>query len=91
MPILSIFIVGLVFRNVHANAGISAVIFGVFLYGVLSFEFSPFHAPFGLHYIHLMFITLISCVSMALLINKVFYKQNAELAWGSDDGLIQES
>jgi SSS family solute:Na+ symporter len=91
MPILSIFIVGLVFRNVHANAGIIAVIFGVFLYGALSFEFSPFHAPFGLHYIHLMFVTLISCVSIALLINKVFYKQNAELAWGSDDGLIQES
>jgi SSS family solute:Na+ symporter len=91
MPILSIFIVGLVFRNVHANAGIIAVIFGVFLYGSLSFEFSPLYAPFGLHYIHLMFITLISCVSVALLINKVFYKQSAEFAWGSDDGLIQES
>ncbi|MBU3004457.1 SLC5 family protein [Paraglaciecola arctica] len=91
MPILSIFIVGLVFRNVHANAGIIAVIFGVFLYGSLSFEFSPWHAPFDLHYIHLMFVTLISCVIMALLINKVFYKQSAELAWGSNDGLIQES
>lgn len=89
MPILSIFIVGLVFRNVHANAGIIAVIFGVFLYGSLSFEFSPIHAPFGLHYIHLMFVTLVSCVSAALLINKVIYKQNAELAWGSDDGLVQ--
>lgn len=91
MPILSIFIVGLVFRNVHANAGIIAVIFGVFLYGSLSFEFSPWHAPFDLHYIHLMFVTLISSVIMALLINKVFYKQSAELAWGSNDGLIQES
>jgi len=91
MPILSIFIVGLVFRNVHANAGIIAVIFGVFLYGSLTFEFSPIHMTETLHYIHLMFVTLISCVSMALLINKVFYKQNAELAWGSDDGLIQES
>ncbi|MBL4631034.1 MAG: SLC5 family protein [Paraglaciecola sp.] len=91
MPILSIFIVGLVFKNVHANAGIIAVIFGVFLYGLLSFEFSPWHAPFGLHYIHLMFITLISCVSIALLINKVIFKQNAELSWGRDDGLIQES
>lgn len=91
MPILSIFVVGLVFRNVHANAGIIAVIFGVFLYGSLSFEFSPWHAPFDLHYIHLMFVTLISCVIMALLINKIFYKQSAELAWGSNDGLIQES
>jgi SSS family solute:Na+ symporter len=91
MPILSIFIVGLVFRNVHANAGIAAVLFGVFLYGSLSFEFSPFHAPFGLHYIHLMFVTLVSCVSMALLINKVVYSQNAELAWGSDDGMEKPS
>jgi SSS family solute:Na+ symporter len=89
MPILSIFIVGLVFRNVHANAGIFAVIFGVFLYGFLSFDFSPIHAPFGLHYIHLMFVTLVSCVSMALLVNKVVFKQSAEFAWGSDDGLEQ--
>jgi SSS family solute:Na+ symporter len=89
MPILSIFIVGLAFKNVHANAGIAAVFFGVFLYGALSFEFSPFHAPFGLHYIHLMFVTLISCVSVALLINKFVYSQKAELAWGSDDGLVQ--
>ncbi|MFT5675146.1 MAG: SSS family solute:Na+ symporter [Paraglaciecola sp.] len=91
MPILSIFVVGLVFRNVHANAGIIAVVFGVFLYGALSFEFSPFHAPFGLHYIHLMFFTLISCVSVALLINKLYFKQSAEFAWGSDDGLESPS
>jgi SSS family solute:Na+ symporter len=88
---LSVFIVGLLFRNVQANAAIVAVIFGVFLYAALSFEFSPIHAPFGLHYIHLMFVTLVSCVTMALLINKLFYKQSAELAWGSDDGLIKVS
>lgn len=81
MPILSVFIVGLAFKNVHANAAISAVIFGVLLYGALSFEFSPIHAPFGLHYIHLMFITLISCVSVALLINRIIYGQKAELSW----------
>jgi SSS family solute:Na+ symporter len=34
---------------------------------------------------------LISCVSVALLINKLYFKQSAEFAWGSDDGLIQES
>jgi solute:Na+ symporter, SSS family len=61
----------------------------VFLYGFLSFDFSPIHAPFGLHYIHLMFVTLVSCVSMALLVNKVVFKQSAEFAWGSDDGLEQ--
>ena len=81
MPILSIFIVGLLFKGVHANAGIAAVFFGVLLYGSLSFEFSPFHAPFGLHYIHLMFITLISCVSFALLINRFVFKNKASLAF----------
>ncbi|MDU0355216.1 SLC5 family protein [Paraglaciecola aquimarina] len=83
MPILSIFIVGLGFKNVQAGAGITAVIFGVVLYALLSFEFSPFHAPFGLHYIHLMFITLISCVSVALLINKFVYGQRAQLSWAN--------
>ncbi len=91
MPILSIFVVGLVFKNVHANAGIFAVIFGVILYGLLSFEFSPVHAPFGLHYIHLMFITLISCVSVALLVNKVYFKQKAELSWAANDPAPAES
>ncbi|MDM7859226.1 SLC5 family protein [Alteromonas sp. ASW11-36] len=75
MPILSVFILGLVFKNVHAHAGIFSVIFGVALYALLSFEGSPIHAPFGLHFIHLMFITLISCVSLSLLLNWLVYKQ----------------
>tara|TARA_R110001583_G_scaffold561_14_gene5062 strand:- start:20832 stop:22289 length:1458 start_codon:yes stop_codon:yes gene_type:complete len=81
MPILSIFIVGLLFKGVHANAGIAAVFFGVILYGSLSFEFSPFHAPFGLHYIHLMFVTLISCICFALLVNRFIFKNKASLAF----------
>jgi SSS family solute:Na+ symporter len=87
MPILSIFIVGLLFKNVHANAGIAAVVFGVLLYGAMSFEFSPIHQPFGLHYIHLMFITLISCVCLALVINKIVFKQSAGLSWANDNVL----
>ncbi|WP_395339132.1 SLC5 family protein [Ningiella sp. W23] len=83
MPILSIFIVGLAFKNVNANAGIFAVLFGVLLYGAMSFEFSPMHAPFDLHYIHLMFITLISSVSVALLINRVVFKQRASFSWAN--------
>lgn len=81
MPILSVFIIGLFFQNVHANAAIISVLFGVFLYGAMSFEFSPFYAPFGLHYIHLMFITLISCVAVALLLNKVIFGQKAQITW----------
>jgi SSS family solute:Na+ symporter len=88
MPILSIFVVGLAFKNVNANAGIVAVLFGVLLYGSLSFEFSPFHAPFGLHYIHLMFITLICCVGMALLVNRVVFGQKAEISWANNDQVI---
>lgn len=87
MPILSIFIVGLLFRGVHANAGIAAVFFGVLLYGSLSFEFSPFHAPFGLHYIHLMFVTLIACVSFALLINRFVFKNKASFAFTKESAL----
>lgn len=83
MPILSIFIVGLLFQNVEAKAGIAAVIFGVALYGYFSFV----HAPFGLHYIHLMLVTLICCVTVALLVNRVIFGQRAKLAWGSSDGL----
>ncbi|MBF7074217.1 SLC5 family protein [Glaciecola sp. MH2013] len=83
MPILSVFAVGLLFKNVHANAAIVAVAFGVLFYGAMSFEFSPLHAPFGLHYIHLMFITLISCVSVALAVNAIVFKQKPVLSWAN--------
>ena len=74
MPILSIFIVGLLFNNVNANAGIFSVIFGVLLYAYFSFV----HAPFGLHYIHLMLVTLICCIALALATNRLVFKQKAQ-------------
>lgn len=83
MPILSVFVVGLLFKNVQANAAIVAVLFGVVFYGLVSFPISPLHAPFGLHYIHLMFITLIACVTIALLINKLVYRQSPVLSWAN--------
>ncbi|MGY0641486.1 MAG: sodium:solute symporter family transporter, partial [Paraglaciecola chathamensis] len=89
MPILSIFVVGLVFKDVDARAGIAAVIFGVLLYGSLTFDFSPVYTT--LHYIHLMPITLVSCISFALFINRFVLGQRAKLAWGSNDGLEAES
>ena len=85
MPILSIFVVGLVFKDVDARAGIAAVIFGVLLYGSLTFDFSPVYTT--LHYIHLMPITLVSCISFALFINRFVLGQRAKLAWGSNDGI----
>lgn len=79
MPILSIFIVGLLFNNVHAKAGIIAVIFGVALYAYFSFV----HKPFDLHYIHLMCVTLFSCIAVALAVNRVAFGQKAEAAYSS--------
>ncbi|MBU2876675.1 MULTISPECIES: SLC5 family protein [Aliiglaciecola] len=81
MPILSVFILGLAFKNVHAGAGIFSVVFGVILYASVSFEFSPIYAPFDLHYIHLMFITLVSCLTLSLLLNWAVYGQRPAIQW----------
>jgi SSS family solute:Na+ symporter len=68
MPILSAFIVGLLFRGVAAGAAITAVVLGVALYGFFSFVWSPFH------YIHMMFFTVVFCVVSALLVSKLWFK-----------------
>lgn len=71
MPILSTFLVGLLFKNVDPRAMIAAVVSGTVLYGVFSFAWSPFH------YIHLMFITLIFCVALALIVNQFIFGRRA--------------
>lgn len=73
MPILSVFAVGLLFRGVDARAAILAVIFGVALYAVFTFSWTP------LHYIHLMFITFFLCVGVALGANKLLFGGSATL------------
>ena len=88
MPILSVFILGLAFKNVHAIPGIFSVIFGVILYALLSFEWSPIYALFGLHYIHLMFFTLVSCISAALLLNWMLYGQKPTIQWVGKEKVI---
>jgi SSS family solute:Na+ symporter len=65
MPILSAFIVGLVFKGVKAEAVMVALAFGVALYAMFTFLWTP------LHYIHLMVITLFSCIAIALLLNRL--------------------
>lgn len=72
MPILSTFLVGLLFKNVDPKAMTISVVSGTVLYGIFSFAWSPFH------YIHLMFITLIFCVVWALVINKLMFGKSAE-------------
>ncbi|MAZ86695.1 MAG: SLC5 family protein [Cellvibrionaceae bacterium] len=73
MPILSIFIVGLLFKNVEAMAGMIAVVLGVLIYAFFSFVWSP------VHYIHMMLVTLVLCVIIALTINRWVYGNRAEL------------
>ena len=82
MPILSAFIVGLLFRGVNANAVIISTLFGVGLYalflnvwpaeGVLG----PREARNGL-YIHFMALTLFGSIAVALLLNRVVFGQRA--------------
>ena len=77
MPILSAFIVGLLFNDVDSRAAIIAVILGVILYGFFSFVWTP------LHYIHLMFITLLCCVAMALGISRLVFGTRPRLLSGA--------
>lgn len=67
MPILSAFIVGLLFRDVAAGAAIAAVVLGVLLYAFFSFVWAP------LHYIHMMFFTVLFCVVAALVISRLAF------------------
>ena len=75
MPILSAFIVGLLFRDVDARAAIAAVLFGILLYAFFTFV----HAPFGLHYIHLMFATLWLSIGFSLSVNRLVFGKRATL------------
>ncbi|MCL1079112.1 solute:sodium symporter family transporter [Parashewanella spongiae] len=72
MPILSAFITGLLFRNIDGRSIVIAVLFGIGLYALFTWVWTP------LHYIHLMFITLCLSVTFALTINKMLFNQKAE-------------
>ena len=76
MPILSAFILGLAFRNVDARAAMTAVVFGVALYAVFTFVWTP------IHYIHLMLVTLIACVSVGLAVNRWIFGRRAGIGLG---------
>jgi SSS family solute:Na+ symporter len=81
MPILSAFIVGLLFKNVDARAVIISVICGVaFYYWMLmplAENASLATQNVRLHYIHLMAINLIAMVVLALSLNRTVFKQRA--------------
>jgi len=75
MPVLSAFITGLLFKNISPKAVIASLVFGAALYGSLTFGWSAWHSiasetrPEPWHYLHLMAITVASCVGFALLVN----------------------
>lgn len=73
MPILSAFIVGLMFRNVDARAVMGAVVFGTLLYAGFTFVWTP------THYIHLMVVTLGACVAFALSVNRLVFGKRVTL------------
>lgn len=77
MPILSAFITGLLFRNVDARAVIATLGFGACLYGFFTFVWTP------LHFLHLMFITVWSCVAFALALNRVAFGRRAAFVLGT--------
>ncbi|TPG22601.1 SLC5 family protein [Sphingomonas koreensis] len=75
MPVLSVFIVGLLFRNVDARAAIAGLIFGIGLYAVFTFAWTP------IHYIHLMTVTLFASVGFALAVNRFAFDNTAVPIW----------
>ncbi|MEM7220817.1 MAG: SLC5 family protein [Pseudomonadota bacterium] len=76
MPILSAFVVGLLFRDVDARAAMAGVALGVLFYGYLTLQLQPFH------YIHCMFATLLFSIGVALASNRLLFGRRATLAFG---------
>lgn len=77
MPILSAFIVGLLFRGVAARSAIAGVVWGIGLYALFTFEES-FAAAVGIHYIDFMVVTLFTSVAAALAFNRFALGRRAE-------------
>ena len=60
MPVLASFIVAIFVRGANATAIRIALVFGVVLYAVFTFAWTP------LHYLHLMCITLVATILVAI-------------------------
>ena len=65
MPVLASFIVAIFVRGANATAIRIALVFGVALYAFFTFAWTP------LHYLHLMFITLVATVLVAVVLSRV--------------------
>ncbi|GAB5489068.1 MAG: solute:sodium symporter family transporter [Parasphingorhabdus sp.] len=76
MPILSAFVVGLLFRGVCAPAAICGVTWGVLLYGAYTFQLEP-AGIITIHYIDFMVATLASSIIVALASNALLFGNRA--------------
>lgn len=65
MPVLASFIVAIFVRGANATAIRIALVFGVALYAFFTFAWTP------LHYLHLMFITLVATILVAVVLGRV--------------------
>lgn len=83
MPILSAFIIGLLWRNIDARAVIATIVFGSAAYAVMSFGWPAWHArhpefPAPWHFLHSMFVTVWLCLGFALAVNRLVFGRRAE-------------
>jgi SSS family solute:Na+ symporter len=74
MPVLAAFIVAIFVRGAKARALRWAMLFGVALYSVFTFVWTP------LHYLHLMFITLVATIAFAVIGSRLMAKPVAAMA-----------
>ncbi len=96
MPILSAFIVGLLFRNVDARAAIFGLLWGVGSYAFHNFIlYKPdtlyvgetFYQHMGiawLHYIDVMVIVLATSVLVSLAVNRLVFGNRAVFIWSAE-------
>ncbi|MCZ4335819.1 solute:sodium symporter family transporter [Shewanella colwelliana] len=71
MPVLAAFICALVFKNVNAKAIKCGLVFGVLLYAIFTFVWSP------LHFIHLMALTLAATIIVTLGLSQFVFGQQS--------------
>jgi SSS family solute:Na+ symporter len=70
MPILSAFVVGLLFRGVAPRAAIAGVLWGFLCYAAYTFWWQP-SGLVTLHYIHFMVIVLFGSIAAAIGFNRI--------------------
>ncbi len=79
MPILSAFVVGLLFTGVESRAAIVGVLWGFALYAFYTFAWQP-SGGIALHYIDFMVVTLATSIIAALAFNRFALGGRAEFA-----------